>query len=333
MFQKIFIEKDLVNNEKARSILKSFPKSDVVEINQYDEIWGKVKKPYLQKRDRLNLFLANKKGQLVKEAPAAYGHGKEKHFYFIHAYNCIYECQYCYLQGYFNTPDIVLFLNHEDIIKEMQLIVQDYPDAWFHAGEYSDSLSLTHITKELEVYFEFFYKNPKAKLELRSKSANIKEVLKLRPAPNIFTSFTLSSTDSAKTFDFKCPSVMARLKSIEKLVQAGHMIGIHFDPIIYHDNFEESYAQIIKELSSILPNSQLGYISIGVVRFTKDVFFEVQKNYPNSLIAKQDYQKSFDGKLRYNHPMRMWIMNKVKDFLLKHYDEQKIYFCMEESDN
>ncbi len=333
MFNKVFVEHKYKDHPKAQHIIKQIKFDEVVEINKIEDIWGKVKKPYLQKRESLNLFLGEKKGKLVKEAPAAYGHGSEKHYYFIHAYNCIYECQYCYLQGYFNTPDLVLFLNHSDIIDEMEAIIntKGNEDAWFHAGEYSDSLALSHLTNELPEYYSLFKRYPNAKLELRTKSSNIRSLLELEPLPNVYVSFTLSSTDAAKAFDYKCPSVKARIKSIEKLVCAGHRIGIHLDPIIYQEDFLINYEGLLQELKKVLPDNQLGYISLGVVRFTKDVYREVQNNYPNSPITKQDYIKSFDNKIRYNRSMRMWILNNTKKLCLNSgYDEDKIYFCMEE---
>jgi spore photoproduct lyase len=116
------------------------------------------------------------------------------------------------------------------------------------------------------------------------------------------------------------------------LVSKGHMIGIHFDPLIYQVDFELQYQAIIEELKEVLPDKYLGYISIGVVRFTKDVHREVEKNYPQTKMLAQDFTKSFDGKMRYNKPMRMWMMQKVKSYLVSAgYTEAKIYFCMEEN--
>jgi spore photoproduct lyase len=331
MFKTVFIEKDCLEDFYAKNILKKIKYQEVKTIDSIDELWGRVKKPYLQKRTTPNLFIGQKKGTLVKEAPPAYGHGQEKHFYFIHAYNCIYECQYCYLQGYFDTPDMVFFINHSEILNDIKSLIQEYPNAWFHAGEYSDSLALSHITGELSLYFDFFKLYPKAKLELRSKSVNVAELIQLTPHQNIIISFTLSSKQGAKEFDLKCPSVKARIAAITKLVACGYQIGVHFDPIIYHENFEVDYLEVMQTLGKALPDKQLSYISLGVVRFTKDVYREVLKNYPDSRISKFDYIKSFDGKVRYNKPMRMWMMNTVKKLLLDQgYQSDKIYYCMED---
>lgn len=328
MFKTVFVEKDSLIN--AKPILEKLKYQELKEIDAIEDIWGRVKKPYLQKRETLNLFIGKKKGQLVKEAPDAYGHGSEKHFYYMHAYNCIYECEYCYLQGHFNTPDLAFFINHDEIINEIEQTIQKYPDAWFHSGEFSDSLALSHITGELPQYFDLFRNYPEAKLEIRTKSVNIKPLLKLEALPNTIISFSMGSFEATKKFDLKTPSIKHRLTAIEKLVNKGYPIGIHFDPIIYSPNFEAEYLEVIEKLKEILPNDSLKYISLGVVRFTKEVYHQMLKNYPVSTLAEDLYTKSFDGKIRYPKPMRAWILNKIREQLLPYYDSEKIYLCMED---
>ncbi|MEX1099262.1 MAG: spore photoproduct lyase family protein, partial [Bacteriovoracaceae bacterium] len=284
MFDTIFVERNIKNSPRAQKIIQRFGGANLSVIDRYDEVWGKVKKPYLHKRTNLNLFLAQKKGQLVKEAPNAYGIEGEKHFYFIHAYNCIYECEYCYLQGYFNSPDVVLFINHEEIAREMQKVLDAHPaqTVWFHAGEFSDSLALSHITGELEAYWDFFKSNPRAKLELRTKSVNIKRLNKLEPLPNVYASFSLSPKKAAKERELKTPGLSSRLKAIKELKDSGHQIGIHFDPVVYHENVFKEYEELFLRLKEIQDLKTFSYFSLGVVRFTPDVFRETKKNYPNS---------------------------------------------------
>jgi len=330
MFQKVIIEKDILHHPKTKEILKKINYKNVVETDSYRDIFEKVKKPYLQKRDNLNLIIAIKKGELVKEAPDAYGLGKEKHFYFIHAYNCIYECEYCYLQGYFNSPDLVLFINHDDIINQIQEKIKLFSDAWFHAGEFSDSLALSHITGEISEYHELFKQNPEAKLELRTKSANIKVLRSLAPLKNLFVTYSLSPKDIAKSIDHKAAPMNSRLEAIRKLHKMGHQIGIHFDPIIYTTDWEQKYVELIENIHANIPIDQVQFFSLGVVRFTKDVFQEFKNNYPNSKIHMATFVSSFDDKIRYPKPLRLNILRGVKELLI-HYgaDEKNIYLCME----
>ena len=336
MFNHIFIEEDIKEEARTKKVLTFFKNSDISYIDEINNYFGRVKKPYLQKRDNLNLYLGHKKGQLVKEAPDAYGVKGEPHYYFIHAYNCIYECTYCYLQGFFNSPDIVLFLNHEDIGKEITNITNENlklnpsQSTWFHAGEYSDSLALSHITGEIPYYFELFKSLPQARLEFRTKSANVRPLLEMTPLPNIITSFSLSPQAQVKNIDLKTPPLKTRLKAIEKLVKAGHPIGIHFDPIVYHENFETTYRHLVASLIEVLPAEKLEYISLGVVRFTRDVYAQVKKNYPDSELLSQEFVKSFDNKIRYNRPMRLWILKTVQNICMEYgISKDKIYLCME----
>lgn len=339
LFQIIYIENQLCDNTTVKDIINKFPNAEIKFIDKVEDIFGRVKKQYLQKRDNLNLFIGEKKGKLVKEAPAAYGLLGEPHYYFIHAYNCIYECNYCYLQGYFHSPDIVLFLNHEEIGNEIKKITNEHllqnpnQSVWFHAGEYSDSLALTHLTKELSFYFKLFKEIPSAKLELRTKSINIKELLKESPLKNIITSFSLAPLNRTKTNDLKTPNLTARINAISTLHQNNFPIGIHFDPIIYDEFFLQSYDELISALKLAIPLHKVEYISLGVVRFTKEVYQKVQKNYPTSDLLAQEFIKSFDNKIRYSRPMRLWMLNSIKQLLIDNgMPIEKIYLCMEDDD-
>ncbi len=339
MFEKIYVESNLLDHPKVLELRSRFSDSEFKSIKKIEDVFGRVKKPYLQKRSNLNLFIGEKKGQLVKVAPPAYGLSGEPHYYFVHAYNCIYECNYCYLQGYFQSPDIVIFLNHEEIGAEIKRLTLEHSQKnpgqkiWFHAGEYSDSLALTHLTGELPFYFDLFRSLPEACLELRTKSVNIKELVKLSPAENIIVSFSLAPEHRTKNNDLKTPPLKARLKAISELHELGHPIGIHLDPIIFDNIVVESYRELLSQLSLALPPAFIRYVSIGVVRFTKNVYHQVMKNYPEADFIHEEFVTSFDNKIRYNKPTRLWLLGKVKDLLMSiGIEEDKIYECMEEDD-
>lgn len=332
MFKKIFIENDLKDHPDAMAALKRFPAARPVYLERYDEVWGKVKRPYLQKRVDLNLFIAKKRGQLVKEAPNAYGVEGEKHFYFVHAYNCIYECEYCYLQGYFNTPDVVIFLNHEDIKREMKAVLDANPNesVWFHAGEFSDSLALSHITGELEKYWDFFKENPRAKLELRTKSVNISRLKELEPLENIYASFSISPSEAGKYRDRKTPPTKARIRALKELSGNGHKLGLHFDPVIYKEGLFEDYEELFQDIEKEVGLESFNYFSLGVVRFTDDVFRQTKKNYPNSPMFAAEFTKTDEGIVRYPRPMRTWILSHLKErLIMAGAKPEKIYLCME----
>lgn len=334
MFNKVYVEQNLLDSERVQKILVAIKEPSPIVIENYADWWGRAKKPYLQKREQLNLFLAQKKGQKLKLAPEAYGLAGEPHYYFIHAYNCIYECQYCYLQGYFNTPDLVWFVNHEEILQDMLDVLNANKSServWFHAGEFSDSLALSHLTMELPIYHQFLKMNPKARMELRTKSVNIRELKKLTPLSNLITSFSLSAPEQARSFDLKTPSIELRLQAMSELARQQYPVAAHFDPIVYHPQLMQELDCLIQQMKDQGLLAVLEYISLGVVRFTKDVYREVQKNYPYSALIKQNFIYPKDGKIRYPRVVRERLLLQIKQKLINQgMEPEKIYLCMEE---
>lgn len=334
LFKRIFVEKRVRNVQYARDILKKLAPTPVEEVDRIQDIFERVKKPYLHKRTSLNLMLAQKDGALVKPAPDAYGLGSDPHYYFVHAYNCIYECEYCYLQGYFQSPDMVLFVNHEQVQAEMQQTIDGHQAdtiVWFHAGEFSDSLAVSHITNEWALYWPFFQKNTTARLELRTKSVNTSPIEYLGPMPNIIVTFSLSPDEAIRLYDRKTPSLRGRLTAIQRLAEQGFQLGFHLDPIIDSENTIEQYRQLLDLMIQACPVAQIEYISLGVVRFTRDVFREFNRNYPDSKLNNHEYVKSFDNKIRYLRPHRHFLLKAVQQICLEAgVPSERIYLCMED---
>lgn len=333
MFHKIFVERAVQTHPQTQKILTALGNPPWQLLDRIDDVFGRAVKPYLQKRTDLNLFIARKQGQLVKETPPAYGANTGRHYFFYNSFNCIFECEYCYLQGYFNSPDIVFFVNHDEICAAIEKICHAAPAQthWFHGGEFSDSLALIHITQELPFYWHSFAKLRNGFLELRSKAVNIKALLRLPPHNNIVISFSLAPAAQITTFEHKTPSLRLRLKAIERLAAHGYRIGIHLDPVIYRPQLIASYRPLLQTVRATLDDTQLAYLSLGVVRFSRSVLARVKKNYPNSSLLSENFTCRQDGKVSYFRPQRLFILQKLRTLCTEvGIPARCIYFCMEE---
>jgi len=331
MFKTIYLEENIKNHPRAKNILSKFQKTPVQVINKYDDYFGKFYKPYLQKRTSINLYIAQKKGLLVKKTPAAYGLDNGTHYYYMNAFNCIYECEYCYLQGYFKNPDICLFINYEDIGKEIRKIYENNQNGpiWFHAGEFSDSLALSSLTNELDYFIELFNDLPKAFLELRTKSININNILNKKIIhQNVLTTFSISPKNQIAQYDRKTPSLKLRLKALKKLQNNNYPIALHMDPLVPTAQFSEEFNIFIDEILDYVDPKKVQYISIGVPRFTSDVWNAFKKNYPASKILKLEMTK--EQLIRPYFHIRTQLLNDCKNKLVSAgFDEKTIYLCME----
>ena len=329
----LYLEAAAEAHEATQRILEKLEPQTIERIGDYQDIFSRRKVPYLAKRGERNIILAVKRGALVREAPPAYGYGSsDLHYYYIHAYNCVYECEYCYLQGYFSSPDLVFFVNHDEILEEMQRLVQAHGNQtiWFHAGEFSDSLALSHITGELPQYWNFFRANARARLELRTKSNNLTALRQLEPLQNVTVSFSLSVASQAEQYDREAPSIDARLAAMQRLRDLGFRLAIHFDPIIWQETFAGEFDTLCARIAAEIGFATIDYISVGAVRFAKDVFREAKTNYPQSGMFARNFIQGTDQKMRYIRPLRLALLEKARDILKKHgCPEEIIYFCME----
>lgn len=330
----LYIEKAALSREHTMRLLEKISARETKHIDDFQDFFSRRKVPYLQKHKQRNAFIAIKRGAMVKEAPPAYGYGEtDLHYYYVHAYNCIYECKYCYLQGYFSSPDLVFFVNHDDALLQMQQITEQQAKnkrVWFHAGEFSDSLALSHITGELPLYWQFFTQNPNAYLELRTKSINLTVLRSLPPRDNIVVSFSLSPHEQAALYDRAAPSVEQRLSAMQRLRDRGFLLGVHFDPIIYAENFAEAFTAVVRALCERIGFANIAYISVGVVRFAKDVFRAARQNYHDSPLFARHFIQGMDNKMRYIRPLRLYLIEQATGILKKHgCPEEKMYICME----
>lgn len=338
LFSEIFIERDCLDHARTKGIIAKLSDVPVHPIENVRDYFGRYKKPYLHKRTDTKLFIGMNRGALVKSAPPAYGTKGSAHYYFVHQYNCIYECTYCYLQGYFQTPDIVMYVNHDDIIRDVERVAADElnrsREVWFHAGEFSDSLALAGLTNEWPEYWHAFAKMPQARLELRTKSANIRPLLSLLPLSNITVSFSVGSAMQIQQHDLRTPPLAARIRAMKSLAERGFRIGLHFDPIIDAPDWDEGFAQACRDIAHDVPMTSIDYVSIGVIRFAKKVLHQVKNNYPDSSIHGRRFVIGFDGKARYNLPLRTSILRRAELHLQNAgFPSELIYRCMEQEDD
>ncbi len=331
---RLYVERAAEQWPATNEIRKKLEAVETISIEDYQDLFSRRKTNYLEKRSTRNVFIAVKRGTMVKEAPPAYGYGaSDLHYYYVHAYNCIYECEYCYLQGYFTSPDLVFFVNHTDALAEMEQIANHHRGrkrVWFHAGEFSDSLALSHISGELPYYWKFFEQNPDTWLELRTKSVNLSVLRSLKALPNVVVSFSLATEPQAAMYDRETPSVRQRLMAMQRLRKMGFRLGIHFDPILYAHDFAQQMWAIAGQIRETLGYGAIDYVSLGAVRFARDVYREARQNYPDSQMFARHFIQSADTKMRYIRPLRLQLIETAQAALKKHgCPEKKIYICME----
>lgn len=327
--KRIYIEKDSLNHPRVQAILSRYPNAQHIVCDHYKSVFNPNHQNFRQQKEAgPALILAEKQGDTVLPAPSGFGIGHQHNYYFSHLLNCPYDCRYCFLQGMYPSANWVLFVNYEDFAADIDRTTSTHPDqsCIFFSGYDSDSLALDGLTGFCEFFLPFFRERPGATLELRTKSTQIRSLLKHNPIDNAVVAFSLSPATVADRVEHRTPSLAKRLEAIETLAQAGWQIGLRFDPLIACDTFSQEYRELISYLSTILPTNQVHSVSVGVLRFPVKMLDKMQKLYPKDRLLNFPF-KNQSGVSSYGPDLENAMKNEVISLVADWVGNDKIFAC------
>ncbi|HEX13977.1 MAG TPA: hypothetical protein ENO40_05795 [Desulfurella acetivorans] len=292
-----------------RSFSEIHVKQKYIKIDDYVGIFHNLK-------DKCAVIYANKKGEFLRKTPDHYTPQNTYGYSILQSYNCIYDCSYCFLKGYFKTFNPVIFKNIEDYFEQIKKILSKdkLRPMYFYLGTFSDPIALSIFDKSYIKFAEFF-ENLDAILEIRTKSANVKELLQHKPFKNTIIAFSLAPQNAIEKFEYLTPSLPRRLEAIKLLDNAGFNIGIRFDP--FFGEFLSQYESFVSFLKQI---KHLHSIEIGFLRFSKNeykIFLDKNPAILSNMILKNNMYIS--NSIEYTKKAIQTIFRDFKD---------KIYYNM-----
>jgi len=328
MINTLYIEKDVSDHPRVQSILKRFNKAEVIECDHYSELFNRKAQNFRFQKQNPALILAKKHKQFVLPAPDAYSIGGNKNYYFSHMMNCIYDCRYCFLQGMYRSAHYVLFVNYEDFSDDIirSASESNHDDCYYFSGYDCDSLALEPITGFVDFILPIFEKNPRLWLELRTKSTQIRDLLNRPALSNCVVAFSLSPDNIVDALEAKTPSLNKRIDAIKKLQEKGWPIGLRFDPLIYHDDFQKNYAGLFAEVFDVLDLQQLHSVSLGNFRMPEKFFRNMVKLYPREKMFSAAMQAN-DGMVSYAEEKEKAMLQFCERTLLEYIPEDKYFPC------
>ena len=180
--KKIFIEKEVVNSSVTQQIINKLPDVTVEYIDDYRNIrieGNTTDDVYIESKECL--AIARKKGGLVKEFRCRDGIIGNTEYFISHGNNCNLDCEYCFLQSYFDNAVPTVFINHDEILTAMKdvLLAAGDKKTVFHAGELCDALAFDDLTGLSRKLIPLFSEHPNARLELRTKTTTIENLLNI----------------------------------------------------------------------------------------------------------------------------------------------------------
>jgi len=323
-FSHIYIEKEAKQYEESKKIIERFPNSQIVEIDDYKEIFSKNNQKFsLQKRTPKLILAVKKENYLYEGAKVCESFGNENFYYSSSILNCIYDCEYCYLQGVYSSGNIVIFVNLEDMFQEIERILKE-KSMYICISYDTDLMALEEVTGFVKRWYDFVAKYKNLKIELRTKSASIKIFKDLKPNPNFIIAWTISPKRFAQEHERGAAPFELRVKSAKILIDSGWTVRICFDPMIKVENFYEIYGEMVRETFKEIDSKKILDVSIGTFRISKEYMKRMKNNRKNSLILNYPFQCQ-DGVYSYPLDENSKMLGYMKNLILEYVEESKIF--------
>lgn len=333
-FESVYIDSASAESALAQRLLKLFPldKIKIVDKAPFAEGRGELSAREFN-RSKKQIWVTPFKGKFFKRCPGSRpGLSCCNYFVLNWGLQCDMNCSYCYLQSFLNTPMLTLYSNWLNSLEELREIGENLRDQPLRVGtgETVDSLSLDPLTGFSIPLIEFFRDYPSWMLEFKTKSDKVDQFLDVPHAGNVVVSWSVNPQHIVEKEEHGTASLAARLHAAEKCVAHGFKLSFHIDPMIWHPDWRENYADLINQITSRFTPEQIPFMSVGALRFQPEQRTIMRERFGmNSYVTRAETFPSSDGKMRYDAGVRQEMFQFVLQKFRDHDPRWRVFMCME----
>jgi spore photoproduct lyase len=242
------------------------------------------------------------------------------------------DCSYCILQQYFHPPLLQFFVNHQQLLNELDVLFSNPAVARIGTGEFTDSLIWEQMTDLSALLVPRFSRQTRAVLELKTKTAAVDNLKKIDHNQKTIVAWSLNTGKIIQTEERRTASLTERIRAAAKCESWGYPLAFHFDPMVVYDGWENDYRKVVETLFSQILPEKVVWISLGAFRFIPPLKEIMEERFPESRIAYGEFVSGMDRKMRYFKPLRIHMYQKMVGWLREIAPDVLIYFCMEDDE-
>ena len=317
----IYYEKNIEDYELGRVLLEKYKDIPKITIENHNNIEEMRKKSNSEFADmKKNLIIGIRKTHKFTE-----NHKTSDFLVPYTSSGCTAMCMYCYLVCNYNICAYLrLFVNREQMLEKIIKVAQKSErELTFEIGSNSDLILENMITGNLIWTIENFANTQKGFLTLPTKFDMVDSILPLNHKGKIIIRMSVNPSEIINKVEFGTSRLNGRIEAINKLAEAGYKIGILIAPVIFVENWQELYSNLIKELSVKLSDEVKRQAFFEIIFMTYSyVHTKINEEaFPNAinLYDKEIMTGRGNGKYAY----RINIRKEAETFLI---DKMKKYF-------
>jgi len=323
-FSHIYIEENALSYPLAQKALYRFKNAVKVEIGHYKDVFCRPNQDFqLQKRAQ-NLILAVKKDNFIYKGPELCQNFGNPNFYYTSSLlNCVYNCDYCYLQGMYPSANLVAFVNIEDFFAAVLKQLNSQP-LYLAVSYDTDLLAFENVIPFTAMWIEFAAGNPDLLIEIRTKSAGYSSIAGMSSVSNVILAWTLSPDVIVEKYEKQTPALSSRLSSIKQAIADGWKVRLCFDPVIKAEGWKKIYEELVDEVFLSLPPDKIYDVGIGPFRMSADYLKRIRKSRYDSDLIYYPFECR-NGIAGYAEEAEKELVTHVYSCVNKYINRERIY--------
>ncbi len=328
-FDIVYVENEAASHPRTREILSRLPNATVIPCGNYKEIFNRPRQePALQKRAQALILAVAKPPYLYPGAPVCQSFGSPYFYYTNGVMNCVYDCEYCYLQGMYPSGHMVAFVNLEDTWAELDRLLSEH-EAYVCISYDTDLLALEPLLGFCGAWMRYAADRPDLTVELRTKCASRSTLRSLPHSPGTILALTLSPDEVIRAHEHRTPSLSMRLSMALEAISLGIPLRLCFDPVIAVPDAEAVYGRMFDEVFATVPMASVRDVSLGLFRISKEYLKAMRRHRPCG-VTLYPYELT-GGVYHYPADTADRLMTFAKERLLAVIPEDKLFLWESDS--
>ncbi|MDP4153222.1 MAG: radical SAM protein [Bacillota bacterium] len=224
---------------------------------------------------------------------------------------CSASCLYCYLVCNYNKCSYLrLFVNREEMLQKIiKTANESTRDLTFEIGSNSDLVLENTITENLPWTIENYAKHEKGFLTFPTKFEFVDPLLSLDHHERTIIRMSVNPQEIITKVEFGTSPLDKRISALNKLGDAGYPVGLLIAPVIFLENWEDLYIELLNILDSQLSQIVKKKMFIEIIFMTYSYVHRAINNeaFPGAidLYSKDQMTGRGRGKYWYNERMRL----------------------------
>ncbi len=327
-YSHIYIEKDAQHYPLTEHLLNKFDNAKVVLIENYKHFFNRPRQDFMLQRQSPKLILAKQRHSFLEEGDArVQSFGTTRVFSCSIIRNCLYHCDYCFLQGMHESSNIVVYVNTDDFKKRIEQLSAEHRNESIYliASYLTDLPAFEKDIPTCKLFVDMVRESPNITLEIRTKSDGFSHLRSITPPNNVVMVFSISPQEIIRAYEHGTASLHTRILQARAAHEAGWRIRLCFDPIIYFEKWQQTYKRCVEEVFRRIEPHKVEMLSYGVFRMGKSFLRTMQTQRPHTEVLQKNIRMQ-DGLGTYSQDIICKIRKEFLEMLLPFVPQERIHF-------